>query len=303
MRIGFCGIGFMGAPMAHRLLAAGHEVHAWNRTPNKCETLAAAGAIVATSPREVAMHCDTVCLCLLDSHAVEAVVFGHEGLAQAGRVHEIVDHSSISPNRTREFAQRLKQTADAHWVDAPVSGGVPGAEAGTLAIMAGGSTDAVDKVRPLLAAYASRVTYMGPSGSGQIAKLCNQIIVASGVLAVAEAIGLAEHSGIDAQRLPEALSGGLADSRLLQIFAARMLHPSAAKTGALSTMLKDMDTVIGQGIQTQVALPIATVVRELMHRALAGSRPDMDLWEVIQLYRTSGRDSPILSIWQEEKKE
>jgi 2-hydroxy-3-oxopropionate reductase len=293
MRIGFCGTGFMGAPMARRLLAAGHEVHVWNRTPDKCAPLVAAGAVMAASPLEVATQCDVVCLCLLDGPAVEAVVFGRDGLAQAGSVRLIVDHSSIPPDRTQSFAQRLQHACGAQWVDAPVSGGVPGAEAGSLAIMAGGSADAVDELRPLLAAYASRVTHMGPCGSGQVAKLCNQIIVAAGVLAVAEAIGLAECSGIDAQRLPEALGGGLADSRLLQIFAARMLHPSAAKTGALTTMLKDIDAVTCHGSRTQAALPITATVRELMRQALLGSAPGMDLWEIVRLYRPLDRDASV----------
>ncbi len=285
MHIGFCGIGFMGAPMVRRLLAAGYEVHIWNRTRQKCMSLETAGAIVEPTPAELAATCDIVCLCLLDSTAVETVVFGPAGIAEVQNPRWLIDHSSISPEATRAFSQRLAETNGAHWIDAPVSGGVPGAEAGTLAIMAGGTAEALADVRPILQAYASRITHMGPSGAGQVTKLCNQIIVAANVLAVAEAIGLAEGSGIAADRLPEALGGGLADSRLFQIFAARMLSPSTVKTGALSTMLKDIDTVISLGENTDTVLPMTTAVQNMLKAGLANGQADMDLWEVIKIYR------------------
>lgn len=292
MRVGFCGTGYLGTPMVQRLLAAGHEVQVWNRTQSKIRALVDAGAVAAPTPRDVAAQCDCVCLCLLDGDAVETVAFGDDGLVHGSRLRWLVDHSSISPERTRGFARRLEHAGAARWIDAPVSGGVPGAQAGTLAVMAGGDAAAVDAVRPLLAAYASRVTHLGASGSGQVAKLCNQIIFATGVLAVAEAIGLAERSGIDARRLPEAFAGGLADSRLMQIFAARMLQPSSVKTGALATLLKDLDAVAAQGADVRSPLPLTAAADAVMRRLQAESRSELDLWEVVRLYRDADCATP-----------
>lgn len=209
----------MGAPMIRHLLAAGHRVSVWNRTRAKAEALAAEGAQVVDTPRELAQRGETVFVCVLDTRAVGDVVFGADGLlagdASARRLQRIVDHSSIAPAATRDYAARAAALG-VGWVDAPVSGGVPGAQAGTLAVMAGGRAADLDAVRPLIDTYASRITHMGDAGAGQTAKLCNQAIVTATVTAIAEAVGLAQASGIDAARLAEALAGGWADSVLLQ---------------------------------------------------------------------------------------
>ena len=167
MEIGFCGPGLMGAPMIRHLLRAGHEVWVWNRTRAKAQALAADGARVVDAPRELVAHAQAIFLCVADTRAVEEVVFGLGGVlgedtadAGAGRVRWIVDHSSIAPAATRVFAARAAQCG-VGWVDAPVSGGVPGAQAGTLAVMAGGASADVAAVEPLVRTYAARVTRMG----------------------------------------------------------------------------------------------------------------------------------------------
>ncbi|MGF6921271.1 3-hydroxyisobutyrate dehydrogenase-like beta-hydroxyacid dehydrogenase [Paraburkholderia sp. 40] len=199
--------------------------------------------------------------------AVEQIVFGPAGLLDGGpaaprRMRWIVDHSSIAPAATRALARRVTDFGEAGgaaagaagtgtsrdgasigWIDAPVSGGVAGATAGTLAIMAGGAASDLAAVRPLLDAYAARVTHMGEVGAGQTAKLCNQAIVTATVAAITEAVSLAQRSGIDAARLPEALAGGSADSVLLRTFVPRMTQSGLAPIGALRTFQKDVDTV------------------------------------------------------------
>src|SRR5690606_17189827 len=194
MKLGFCGLGLMGAAMVQRLLKAGHEVRVWNRSVEKARPLAALGAQVVASPREAAEGVDGVLLCLFDAKAAEAVVFGPEGVAQATGLKWLADHSSIDPEATRTMAARLAQASGADWIDAPVSGGIAGVEAGTLAIMAGGNETHMQDATAGMRVYAGNITHMGPSGAGQATKLCNQTIVATAVAALAEAIGFAERN-------------------------------------------------------------------------------------------------------------
>ncbi|MBV6303358.1 NAD(P)-dependent oxidoreductase [Candidimonas humi] len=240
--LGFCGAGLMGTPMIRRLLAAGHQVRVWNRSPDKARALAADGAQAVATPAEAAAGAAAVFLCLTDQDAVEATVFGPQGihLVEGGL---LVDHSSISPAATRDYAARLREGSGRTWIDAPVSGGVAGAAAGTLSVMAGGPADALQHVEPWIRAYAARVTRVGNSGAGQTAKLCNQTIVASTINAIAEAVALAAHSGMDPSVLNTALAGGWADSALLQIFVPRMTAPIAQPLGAVATMLKDVENI------------------------------------------------------------
>ncbi|AUL15877.1 NAD(P)-dependent oxidoreductase [Bordetella bronchiseptica] len=240
--LAFCGAGLMGAPMIRRLLAAGHRVRVWNRSAAKAQALAADGAVVCATPAEAAAGAQAVLLCLTDLAAVQATLFGPHGVAEvAGGL--LVDHSSIEPDATRALAARLLEASGRVWIDAPVSGGVAGAQAGTLSILAGGPAAAIEAARPWLRAYAGRVTRLGDTGAGQIGKLCNQTIVATTVNAIAEAVALARHNGIDAAALDTALAGGWADSVLLRIFVPRMTAPVDQPLGALQTMLKDLENV------------------------------------------------------------
>ena len=283
MDIGFCGLGLIGTPMTARLLAHGHRVAVWNRTREKAEAWAARGAQPVAAPRDMVLQAQTVFLCVSDTDAVEAVVFGRNGLldeqapvAGAARLRYIVDHSSISPAATRSFAARAARFG-VGWVDAPVSGGVPGAEAGTLAVMAGGTAEDVAAVAPVIAAYAARVTRMGDVGAGQTTKLCNQAIVCATVAAIAEAVGLARRAGIDAARLPEALSGGWADSVLLRTFVPRMTETGHAPLGTLKTFLKDIDTVAETAREAGAVMPVAGTVQQVLRLGAALGLSNADL--------------------------
>ncbi|KWB54228.1 NAD(P)-dependent oxidoreductase [Burkholderia ubonensis] len=288
MEVGFCGPGLMGAPMIRQLLAAGHRVGVWNRTRAKSEALAADGARVVDTPRALAEQVETVLMCVLDARAVGDVVFGPDGLlsgdAAARRVRRIVDHSSIPPGVTRDYAKRAADLG-VGWVDAPVSGGVPGAQAGTLAVMAGGRAEDLDAVRPLIDAYAARITHMGDAGAGQTAKLCNQAIVTATVTAIAEAVGLAQASGIDAARLAQALAGGWADSVLLQTFVPRMTSSGHSPIGALGTFQKDVDTIADAARDTGAVMPVSATVQQVLRLGAAMGLADADFAAFIDIVR------------------
>ncbi|MFM0337273.1 NAD(P)-dependent oxidoreductase [Paraburkholderia fungorum] len=295
MEIGFCGPGLMGAPMIRHLLRAGHAVHVWNRTRAKAEALLADGAQVVDTPRELATRCEAVLLCVADAAAVEETVFGAAGLLSAdapGRPRWIVDHSSIPPAATRAFARRAAAHAGTGagaaigWIDAPVSGGVAGATAGTLAIMAGGARADVEAVRPLLDTYSARVTHMGEVGAGQTTKLCNQTIVTATLAAIAEAVSLAQRSGIDAAKLTEGLAGGWADSVLLQIFVPRMTQSGLAPIGALRTFQKDIDTVAATAYETGTPMPVSSTVQQLLRLGAAMGLAEADLSAFIDVLQT-----------------
>ncbi|KWE65048.1 2-hydroxy-3-oxopropionate reductase [Burkholderia ubonensis] len=292
MEVGFCGPGLMGAPMIRHLLAAGHRVGVWNRTRAKSEALAADGAQVVDTPRALAEQVETVLLCVLDARAVGDVVFGPDGLlsgdAAARRVRRIVDHSSIPPGVTRDYAKRAADLG-VGWVDAPVSGGVPGAQAGTLAVMAGGRAEDLDAVRPLIDAYAARITHMGNAGAGQTAKLCNQAIVTATVTAIAEAVGLAQASGIDAARLAQALAGGWADSVLLQTFVPRMTSGGHTPIGALGTFQKDVDTIADAARDTGAVMPVSATVQQVLRLGAAMGLADADFAAFIDIVRPGNR--------------
>jgi len=284
--IAFLGLGLMGQPMALRLLAAGYRVHVWNRSRPKLAPALERGAIDAESPREAAKAADIVLLCLLDTRAVEEVAFGADGIAGAeGRGKVLVDHSSISPDATRTFAERLASRSGMQWVDAPVSGGVKGAQDGTLAIMCGGHPEAIDRVRPVLSAYARNVTHMGPAGTGQTTKLCNQVIVGSALAVLAEAVTLAQNAGVDARRLPEAFAGGFADSKPLQIFLPRMVSGWTEPIGAANLLLKDLDTAADLARASGTPLPMAGLAREIFRQLAAQGRGEDDLAALVTLYR------------------
>lgn len=286
MDIAFLGTGLMATPMIRRLLAAGHRVRVWNRTPARALPLIAEGAQWAETPAQAVDGIAVALMCLTDATAVESVVFGDQGIASASQPPRVlVDHGSIDPRLTRSFAERLAQRASSVWVDAPVSGGVAGAAEGRLAIMCGGPVDAVDEARPLLAAYSAQVTRMGETGAGQATKLCNQVIVAASIVAVGEAVRLAQASGVDAARLPQALAGGWADSRPLQVFAPRMLAAEVEPIGAADTMLKDLDTVLAAAREGGVPMPLASVVTELFRQLQAVGLGEADPSRIVTLFR------------------
>ena len=290
MKLGFCGLGLMGAPMVRRLLAAGHEVRVWNRSPGKAAHLAALGAQVASTPLDAVNGADGVLMCLYDAAAVEAVVFGPDGLAQASGLAWLADHSSIPPDTTQQLALRLAQSNGAHWLDAPVSGGVTGVEAGTLAVMVGGDATHLQTASQAMRAYAGNITHMGPSGTGQATKLCNQTIVAATIAAIAEAVGFAERSGIDVHKLAAALAGGWADSKPLQVFVPRMVTAQSTSIGALSTMLKDVDTVLAAAQTNGAPMPVTASVQQMLRMASAMGLAQAELSAIVSVVLPERRD-------------
>jgi 3-hydroxyisobutyrate dehydrogenase-like beta-hydroxyacid dehydrogenase len=283
MKLAFCGLGLMGEPMVKRLLAAGHTVHVWNRTPAKAQALTALGAQWCDTPAQAASDVDGVFMCLLNTAAVEQVVFGPKGLVHARNLRWLVDHSSVPPEQTRAWSQRLHLACQADWLDAPVSGGVMGVQTGTLAVMVGGPASPLDSASQAMSAYASNITHMGASGAGQATKLCNQTIVASTVAAIAEAVGLAHRNGIDLNQLAKALQGGWADSKPLQVFVPRMVTPSQPSIGALSTMLKDVDTVMQVAQSSGAPMPVMATVQQQLRAAQAVGLGEAELSALICL--------------------
>lgn len=214
---GYIGLGDIGAPMAARIAQAGLDLVVWNRTASKMQPIVAQGARAAGSAFEVGSQADVVFLCLDSIEAVESVVFGPEGLAASPRVQLIVDNSTMPPHITRGWAERLAASGK-RWLDAPVSGGRIGAEAGTLAVFVGGAAQDLEVARPAIAAYAGKITHMGELGAGQVTKACNQILNFGIWLSIAEALNVAERFGLDKKLVPHALEGGLADSTWLKVY-------------------------------------------------------------------------------------
>ena len=284
MKLGYIGIGLMGKPMVLRLLAAGHELTVWNRSPDKLAPVVTKGANAVASPAEVARASEIVMMCVTDQKAAEEVLFSPRGIAEGGKSGLlVVDFSSIAPASARDFANRLTAQGIG-MIDAPVSGGVPGAEKGMLVVMAGGKAEDIERVRPVVMQLAQRFTRMGDSGAGQVTKLCNQVIVASLFPVLAEAIRLAEAAGVDSKLLPEALRGGFADSLPLQIFGARMaardFEPPLA---ASSIALKDLTNAAVVAAQCGVSLPMTEAAMALYRILEAQGRGASDPAVLVEL--------------------
>jgi 2-hydroxy-3-oxopropionate reductase len=268
------GIGMMGLPMARRLLEAGMRLTAWNRSRGKSERLLPAGATVADTPAVAVAQADIVITLLTDGAAVDDVLF-RQGVAEAMRPGSIViDMSSIQPREARDHAARLA-TRGIHHLDAPVSGGTVGAEAGTLAIMVGGRQAPFEQALPVLQ-LLGRATHVGPSGAGQLAKLANQMIVGVTIGAVAEALLLCERGGANMAQVREAISGGFADSRILQVHGQRMVERDFTKRGAVSVQLKDMRNALSTATEVGFEAPITALFERLYADAAAHGLADLD---------------------------
>jgi len=262
--LGFIGIGLMGQPMSLRLLAAGYRVNVWNRTPEKLNTVNQAGAIPCKSVADLVAQSDIILLCLADSPIVEDIVMQH--ILPLGNKHKLlIDLSSTHPETTRQLAQLLHENCAMDWVDSPVSGGVAGATDGTLAIMAGGNEQSVKTAREVLKSLYSQFTHMGEVGSGQITKVCNQMIVSCNVLVIAEMIALAEKSGVDASKIAAALAGGFADSKPLQIVAPEMASGSFTPIKwRVKTLLKDLNMATDLARTQSTSTPMTALAAQLM---------------------------------------
>ena len=284
-KLGYLGLGMMGVPMARRLLDAGYELAIWNRSPAKAKSLVEAGAKLVADARSIAESASIIFMCVTDATAVEEVVFGSTGLASVpGKGKLVVDFSSIHPEAARDIAARLKSANGMNWIDAPVSGGTKGAEEGTLAVMAGGDATDIERVRPYVLAMARRLTHMGPTGAGQMTKLCNQVIVGCAMAVLAEATRLASNAGIDAGKLPEALAGGFADSIPLQLFVPRMVQGiHSPPLGHIATILKDLDTVADVAQATSTPVPMASLAAQIFRLGKAARGADVDALEIYKL--------------------
>jgi len=258
----FLGTGLMGFPMSRRLLAADHAVTVWNRTKEKAAPLADHGATLADSPAEAAREADIAVAMLTDGAAVADVLF-KQGAADAMRPGTLViDMSSIKPSEARAHAARLQARDIAH-LDAPVSGGTLGAVEGTLAIMAGGAEADFERATPVFSAMG-RATLVGPAGAGQLAKLANQAIVAINIGGVAEALLLAAAGGADPAAVREAIRGGFADSRILQVHGERMLQRDFVPGGRINVHIKDLNNILEAAHEAGVRLPVSETLLKLM---------------------------------------
>jgi 2-hydroxy-3-oxopropionate reductase len=276
VRVGLIGPGIMGRPMAINLLKAGHAVAVHARRREAATPLAAAGATVCASPREVAERADVVFTVVSDTPDVEAVLLGPDGVIAGARPGTlVVDMSTISPTATRRIAAALGAKG-VTMLDAPVSGGEAGAIAGTLSIMVGGAPEDFQRALPLLQVLGGNVVHIGGHGAGQVAKLCNQVVVAETVNAVAEALALARAAGVDPGRVREALLGGFAGSRVLEVHGRRILEGDYAPGFKARLHDKDMRLVRELAAEVGVDLPAADHVAGLIAGLVARGDGELD---------------------------
>jgi 2-hydroxy-3-oxopropionate reductase len=272
--VALLGIGLMGFPMGQRLCAAGHVVRAWNRTPDQAQRLKAFGATVCAQPSTAVLGAEVVITMLASGDAVEQVLF-EQGTAQAIEPGSLViDMSSIAPAQARDHAKRLAALG-IDYLDAPVSGGTLGAEAGTLAIMVGGDAAALERAAHVLKVFG-KATHVGPSGAGQLTKLANQMIVGITIGAVAEALLLCEKGGADMTRVKEAISGGFADSRILQVHGQRMVERDFAPRARMTVQLKDLRNALATAHEIGFDAPITALFEQLYAQGIEHGLADLD---------------------------
>jgi 3-hydroxyisobutyrate dehydrogenase len=284
-RVGVIGLGIMGRPMARNLLKTGFDVVVYSRTASSVDAVRDAGATAASSAADVAAQTDMVITMLPDSRDVEAVATGAGGLFEAAKPGLLIaDMSTISPETTRSLAAEAARRG-CDWLDAPVSGGEAGAVAGTLTIMVGGDAGAFERARPVFAGMGSRITHIGPSGHGQTAKLCNQILAAVNLLASCEALVLGAKAGLDLNKLHEALTGGAANSWAFQHLGRKILDRDFAPAFKVRLQQKDLRLVAETARELGVPIFAAELVEQLL-RALeaqgAGEQGTQQLVTVLE---------------------
>jgi 3-hydroxyisobutyrate dehydrogenase-like beta-hydroxyacid dehydrogenase len=283
-KISFIGLGLMGQGFAKRLCARGHEVRGYDLAADKVERARAHGVVPARSAAEAAAGSDFVHVCVMTWKDLEAAVFGKDGIVEGGSAGKIlIDHSTTPVEVTRAFAARLAEERNMGWVDAPVSGGPPAAAAGTLALMVGGDDEVVARVLPYLADLG-KATHMGPTGSGQVTKMVNQVFVLNGFAVLAEALALAEAGGIDVAKIPEALGGGYAGSTMLQRVWPRMLQRDFAPAGYLFQCMKDLDLMHDMARDLKVPTPISSQTATLFRIMMSKGHGELDAISVLKLY-------------------
>ena len=276
-RVGFLGLGTMGAAMAANIARAGFPLTVWNRTPGRAAALVELGASEAQSPARLASQVDIVVTCVTDTPDLEAVLFGSDGVADAARAPALlVDCSTVSPSSTRAFAERLSERRT-QMLDAPVSGGSEGAVSGTLSILVGGEAADLDRARPVLEAMGSTITHLGPIGSGQAAKAVNQVILCGAYLGVAEGLVLAMKEGLALEPLIAALSGGAAQSWVLANRSGRMIANEYPLGFRVSLHLKDLVIALEMARELGASLPVAALAAQIENGLVARGYGDEDV--------------------------
>ncbi|NEX18893.1 2-hydroxy-3-oxopropionate reductase [Thiorhodococcus mannitoliphagus] len=289
--LGFIGLGIMGRPMALNLLRAGHELQVHARRAASMQPLADAGAQTCASPAEVARRADVIFTMVADTPDVEAVILGEQGVIQGARPGSvIVDMSTISASATRRIAERLGERG-VEMLDAPVSGGEAGAIEGKLSIMVGGSQGAFRRVLPLLQVMGQNVVHIGDIGAGQVCKSCNQVVVGATIAGVAEAILLAQASGVDAARVREALLGGFANSRVLEVHGQRMIDDDFKPGFKARLHQKDMRILGEAAAELGLCLPSAAMISQYLNALVGQGLGDLDSAAIAKILQAlNGRE-------------
>ena len=290
--VALIGAGAMGGAIGTRLLETGNTLQVFDLDPDKVGELVAKGGVAATSAADAASKADFVITSLNASRIVGLAAFGDNGIAEgAAKGTLIIDMSSIEPDATRGFAEKAKELG-LGWVDSPLSGGAPKALIGELTLMAGGEAADVARAHQVLRHVATNYTHMGPSGAGQTTKLINQVLCGLGFLAVAEATQLALDAGVDAEKIPQALKGGRADSALLQEYLPRFATKDYRRTGRIDNMVKDLNAVNDLARQTGTSMPMTALCGEIHRMLTAAGLGGEDQAAVMEFFNGAKEELP-----------
>ncbi len=278
MKVGYIGLGNMGKPMARNILRAGHDLKVFNRTTAKLTDIVAEGAQATSSPREAAQHREVVCVCVSRPSDLHEVVLGDQGILRgAAKGTVIVDFSTVDPETSRHVAGECA-SRDVAFLDAPVSGGVTGAQSGTLTVIVGGINQAFSRAQPVFEAVGQNVRLVGPSGAGSTMKLINQVLVGVNLAAVLEAFNTAEVAGIDRQALFEVLSTSAGRSFMLEYaIPDRVFNQNFEPGFALNLLCKDVDLAVAMGNQLQSPMVMPAIASDLFHKAIAAGYGGRDM--------------------------
>jgi len=290
-RIGFIGLGIMGLPMVKNLMKAGYELIIYNRTRSKAEALHESGAVVADTPRDVAHNSEVVIIIVTDTPDVKQVLFGNTGVIAGS--HDgliVIDMSTISPIATQEFAQKLAEKG-VQFLDAPVSGGDIGAQKGTLTIMVGGNASAYQQCLPIFEVLGKRITHVGPNGSGQMVKLCNQILCAVNMLSVCESLSLAKKSGLDPETMLQVVTAGAGGSWALENLGPKIVRGELEPAFMVKLIQKDLRLVIEAAQKNNLPLPATALANQFFTGLEAGGDGELGTQAMIKIYERLGQFS------------
>ena len=288
MKIGYLGMGIMGSGMAENLLAAGHDVIVWNRSPGKCDAVIEKGATEASSVGDAVDGCDIACICVTNGDIVAELCLGDQGILSAMTPPKtVVDFSTIAPAQAKEIGAALAEKGIA-FLDAPVSGGDVGAKNGTLSVMVGGTPEAFEHAAPVFSAVGKSTVHTGECGNGQMTKAINQVVVAINIAAMSEGLTLAKATGLDPQTTLDVIRGGAAGSWALDNYAPRILQGDLAPGFHARNQLKDLRISLAEADAADVALPVSHLVKELYLALVSGGDGELGNHGLIRLYERVG---------------